>query len=182
VSQTITSPLPVSPPATVRAATGASDGPERTDQSGLSISSRIGTTPPAELAASSSPAKPSAASPLAISGRWRCINGFNEASIDVPEARRYSRTIGFVRCESEYGRPGSSRSISAPSASSCDGLAVDHSRQTETASAPSSAARASCASAAGSSSATRTSPAASIRSVISSVSRRGTYGAGNWRL
>src|ERR1019366_5264504 len=50
VSQTITSPLPVSVPATVRAATGASEGPERTDHSGQSINSDIGTTPPAELA------------------------------------------------------------------------------------------------------------------------------------
>ena len=101
VSQTITSRLPVSASATVRAATGASDGPERTDHSGLSISSDIGTTPPAELAASSSPAKPSARRPLAISGRWLCIRGFNDASIEVPDARRYSRTIGLIWWESE---------------------------------------------------------------------------------
>jgi len=48
----------------------------------------------------------------------RIVNGFSDASIDVPDARRYSRTIGLIWCESEYGTPGSSRSISLPSASS----------------------------------------------------------------
>ena len=34
------------------------------------------------------------------------MSGFSDASIAVDEARRYSRMIGFSRCESVYGTPG----------------------------------------------------------------------------
>ena len=41
-----------------------------------------------------------------MSCRCACISGLSEASIAADDARRYSRMIGFSRCESVYGNAG----------------------------------------------------------------------------
>src|ERR1035437_3471217 len=92
------------------------------------------------------------------------MSGFSDASIAALDARRYSRSVGFRAWESVYGTPGRCCSSSFPSASSCTGLAIDHSRQTATASTWSSASCPITSVAAASSSALTTSPWLPIRS------------------
>ena len=106
------------------------------------------------------------------------MSGFSDASIAVDEARRYSRMIGFSACDSVYGTPGQCSSISSPTRCSCDGLTIDQSRQTAIASTPSPRACAIASTTVSSSRARNGSPSASMRSRISNVSQRGTYGMG----
>ena len=54
--------------------------------------------------------------------------------MQVDEARRYSRSVGLSWCESVNGTPGSCSASSSPTRRSWAGLAIDHSRQTPTAS------------------------------------------------
>ena len=106
------------------------------------------------------------------------MSGFSDASMAVEEARRYSRMIGLSACESVYGTPGACWAISSPTRCSCAGLTIDHSRQTAIASTSSSRARSIASATEASSSAMNGSPSASMRSRISNVSQRGTYGSG----
>ena len=62
------------------------------------------------------------------------ISGFSEASMQVAEARRYSRRIGLRRCDSVNGTPGRCSASSSPTRISWAGLAIDQRRQTPTAS------------------------------------------------
>ena len=54
--------------------------------------------------------------------------------MQVAEARRYSRRIGFSRCDSVKGTPGRSSASSSPTRISWAGLAIDQRRQTPIAS------------------------------------------------
>jgi hypothetical protein len=50
------------------------------------------------------------------------MTGFSEASMHVEEARRYSRRIGFSRCDSVIGTPGNRRASSVFDLQFVDGI------------------------------------------------------------
>ena len=145
---------------------------------GAAATSRASSAPPDEVTTSTRPAKPASRSRCSTVSMYAVITGLSEASMQVEEARRYSRTHGLSWCESVTGTPGRCSARSSPTRSSCAGLTIDHSRQTATASTPRSRSVPSSATSAGSSSGFSTPPSGPIRSGTSKVSERGTYGSG----
>ena len=90
--------------------------------------------PPDDALTSNSPRNPAPARSSRRSRRCFCINGFSEASIQVAEARGYSRITGFRALDSVSGIPGSISSMIWPTRTSWASLTVDQSRHTATAS------------------------------------------------
>jgi hypothetical protein len=155
-------------------ATGAMLGPELTVWIGAAAASAAAMTPPWLVTTNRCPRNPAARSRASSPLSERSISGRSEASMQVAEARRYSRTIGLSRCERLTATPGSRAARISPTRISCAGLAIDHSRQTPTAFTASAASRSAISATTPTSSGRTTSPAAPIRSGTSKVSARGT--------
>ena len=161
-----------------RPATGAMAGPDFTAWIGARAMSPASITPPCDVTTIMAPANPAARNRALMPSRYSPISGLSEASMQVAEARRYSRTDGFTACDRLTATPGKCRASSSPIRRSWRGLTIDHSRHTPTASTPSAARAGTRASTAPSSSGRSTRPSAPIRSGTSNVSARGTYGSG----
>ena len=99
--------------------------------------------------------------------------------MQVEDARRYSRRIGFRTWESVKGTPCKCFFSNSPTPISCAGFTVDHSRETATASTSFSFNSSMMTRTPASSKGSYTLPSAPMRSGTSKVSARGMYGFGN---